>query len=403
MLNETDEITVVSDRPHFSFTPSNPWVAMGKRKPEDIQLDLTTILPKHKIDFVLGRAVKLEPSANNLRLEDGTVLSYDYLIIATGPRLAFEEVPGLKEFGESVCTTPHASKAAEALDQLVASPGPVVVGATQGASCFGPAYEYALLLQNTLKERGGKQLVNQCPITFVTSEPNVGHLGLGGVGDSEQILTEIFENKHIEALTNTKTLLVKKYSVVVEQFDEKGKVIGQQSIPSKMTMLIPPFHGHDVWKAVPGLTDKIGMLLVNEKQQSLRYPNIFGVGVCVHLPPPERTALPMGSPKTGYMIESQGTAAVKNIHSLIAGIDIHSVATLNGVCITDFGDSGAVFVTIPQFHPRRIDATIHNPAIIAAKITFEKYFLHKIKSGNTDPVYEKYMLKLVGIERTFEV
>ena len=34
-----------------------------------------------------------------------------------------------------------------------------------------------------------------------------------------------------------------------------------------------------------------------------------------------------------------------------------------------------------------------------AKIAFKKYFMRKMKTGNTDPVYEKYMLSALGIER----
>ena len=402
ILNKRDEVTVVSDRPYFSFTPSNPWVAMGKRQPSDIQVDLTKVLPRHGVKFVQGKATKLEPSSNKLRLEDGTVLDYDYLIIATGPKLAFDEVPGLRQYGESVCTTPHAVEASEALDKLVQDPGPVVVGATQGASCFGPAYEYALLLQHELKQRGGKALVDACPISFVTSEPTIGHLGLNGAGDSESILTKLFEKKNIKAFANHKTARVTKDSVQVQECNDKGKVVAKKTLPSKLTMMIPPFHGHDVWKAVSGLADSKGMILVNDKEQSIKYPNIFAVGVCGRLPPPDPTPIPIGAPKTGYMIESQGTAAVKNIKSMLDHKEAHTVPTLNGLCITDFGNTGAVFVTLPQSPPRSTDLTIENPAVIAAKVGFEKYFLHKIRSGDTDPYYEKYALKLLGIERTAE-
>ena len=34
-----------------------------------------------------------------------------------------------------------------------------------------------------------------------------------------------------------------------------------------------------------------------------------------------------------------------------------------------------------------------------AKIAFEKYFLAKMHSNNTKPIYEKYVLKALGIER----
>jgi sulfide:quinone oxidoreductase len=34
-----------------------------------------------------------------------------------------------------------------------------------------------------------------------------------------------------------------------------------------------------------------------------------------------------------------------------------------------------------------------------AKIAYEKYFIGKMKSGTSEPIYEKYILKLIGIEK----
>lgn len=425
LMRPQDVVTVVSDRPQFSFTPSNPWVAVRTRKPEDIQLDLDKVLPRHNVDFVHGKAVELKPNSCQLKLEGGKIIDYDYLIVATGPRLAFETIPGLKEAGASVCTTPHAMHAADELDKLVADPGPIVVGATQGASCFGPAYEYAFLLKHALRKRGGQKLVDSCPMTFVTSEPYIGHLGLQGAGDSSPILENLMKKNNISTIVNAVVDKVSKHDVTLhylltdpEQLKDQNsfKVVGKKHVrvPSKLTMLIPPFHGQNVWKNVPGLSDQKGMIIVNEYQQSPQYPNIFGVGVTVSIPNKEITPVPIGIPKTGYFIESQGTAAVKNIRSMInyeishqqdvvkgnPSIAMKVKATLNGLCLTDFGDDGAIFVTMPQMRPRRYDWTIEGKIATLAKIAFEKYFLHKIESGDTDPYYEKYMLKLIGIERT---
>jgi len=169
-----------------------------------------------------------------------------------------------------------------------------------------------------------------------------------------------------------------------------------------------------LWSNVPRLTDKNGMIKVNEYQQSTGYTNIFGVGVCVSIPPIEQTLVPTGAPKTGYMIESQGTAAVKNIRALINQEEKHkdgadAVASshpelrnrplLNGLCITDFGEDGAIFLTLPQYPPRKTDITLHGKVAVAAKVAFEKYFLHKIKSGDTDPSYENLALHLIGVDR----
>jgi len=106
-----------------------------------------------------------------------------------------------------------------------------------------------------------------------------------------------------------------------------------------------------------------------------------------------------------------GTAVVKNIRDMIQfeatgrGSDngdepqLHHVPLLHGLCITDFGAEGAVFVAMPQIPPRKHDYTITGKVGTLAKIAFEKYFLHKIETGDTDPYYEKYALGLVGIER----
>lgn len=416
LLGKNDKIVLISDQPNFSFTPSNPWVAIRKRTPSDIQLPLADVLPRHGVEFVHDKAVGLQPKTNSLQLASGNSMYYEYLIIATGPRLAFDRVPGLKEASASVCTTPHALHAAKLVDMLVEQPGPVVVGAIQGASCFGPAYEFALLLRNELLKRGGASLADACPMTFVTPEPEIGHLGLDGAGNSKELMKDLMKKNKIDCLANTRTIMATKTSVTVEQLDENGKITNKLVLPSQLTMLIPPFEGHVVWKGVPGLTDSTGFIIVNEFQQSPAYPNVFAVGVAVSIPQTLKTVLPCGVPKTGYLIESQGTAAVKNIKTLMdsksrdgdrmkddsvaAPPALHSRALLNALCITDFGNDGAIFLTIPQIPPRRYNWTVHSKLGTLAKIAFEKYFLHKVESGDTDPYYEKYMLKLIGLERT---
>jgi len=115
----------------------------------------------------------------------------------------------------------------------------------------------------------------------------------------------------------------------------------------------------------------------------------------------------------GYMIESMGTAAIKNIGALLhhhpeanPTDTTRNILTarpkLNGLCITDFGETGAIFVAMPQIPPRRYDWTIQGKIATLAKIAFEQYFLHKIEMGDCDPYYESLMLKLVGIDRIVE-
>ncbi|MGB0750130.1 MAG: NAD(P)/FAD-dependent oxidoreductase, partial [Magnetospiraceae bacterium] len=199
-LRKEDKITVIGNGPDFQFTPSNPWVLVGWRKRKDICLPVADFLKKKDIDFIPKPAKQLKPDENKLELVDGTVLDYDYCIIATGPKLAFDEVPGLgpSGFTKSVCTTDHAEAAFDDWEAFCKDPGPIVVGAVQGASCYGPAYEMAMIMDTDLRRR---KIRDKVPMTYVSPEPYVGHLGLGGVGDSKGILESEMRDKHIKWIT----------------------------------------------------------------------------------------------------------------------------------------------------------------------------------------------------------
>jgi sulfide:quinone oxidoreductase len=140
-------------------------------------------------------------------------------------------------------------------------------------------------------------------------------------------------------------------------------------------------------------------VLIDEYQRSKKYRNIFSAGVCVAIPPVEVTPVATGAPKTGYMIETMVTAIVHNIAADLAGQPADTKATWNAICLADMGDTGAAFVALPQIPPRNVNWFKKGKWVHLAKIAFEKYFIRKMKTGNSEPVYEKYVLKALGIVR----
>jgi sulfide:quinone oxidoreductase len=120
--------------------------------------------------------------------------------------------------------------------------------------------------------------------------------------------------------------------------------------------------------------------------------------VCIAIPPVEPTPVPTGAPKTGFMIESMVSAIAENVAADLAGKPATPKGTWNALCLADFGDSGAAFVALPQIPPRNVTWAKEGYWVHLAKIAFEKYFMRKVKVGSVTPVYEKYLLKLMGIE-----
>jgi len=400
-LGKDHTVTVINESDHFQFVPSNPWVGVGWRKRKDITFPMGPALNKKNIDFIAGKVNRIDTASNRLELADGQTVDYDYLVIATGPRLAFEEVPGSGPEGHtvSICTIDHAEKAHTAYEQLLEKPGPVIVGAMPFASCFGPAYEYAFIMDADLRKR---RMRKKIPITLVTSEPYIGHLGLGGVGDSRGMLESELRQHDIKWVTNAKVVKVEDGKMFVEQYGDDGAKVKDLELPFSYSMMLPAFKGVDCVANVEGLCNPRGFVIVDEFQRSPKYKNIYSAGVCIAIPPIEATPVPTGAPKTGYMIESMVTAIVHNINDDIKGNELSHRGTWNAICLADMGDTGAAFVALPQIPPRNVAWMKKGKWVHLAKIAFEKYFIRKMKKGTSEPIYEKYILKALGINRLEE-
>lgn len=397
-----DRVTVVTKDPKYHFVPSNPWIAVGWRQREEITVDLAPVMAKKGIDFIPVAAERLHPDEKRIALVDGRSVPYDYLVIATGPDLAFDEIEGFGPHGgftQSICHIDHAEQTRAAFDALVANPGPVIIGAAQGASCFGPAYEFLFILETALRRA---KVRDRVPMTFVTPEPYIGHLGLDGVGDTKGLLESEMRGKHIKWMTSTRVKKVEAGKMVVEEIGEDGASKGEKDLPFAFSMMLPAFRGIKPVAGIEGLSNPRGFTIVDRHQQNPKYPDIFAVGVCVAIPPMGPTPVPVGVPKTGFMIESMVTATAHNIGNLVRGKVPDQVGTWNAVCLADFGDGGVAFVAQPQIPPRNVNWSSSGKWVHMAKIGFEKYFIRKLRKGVSEPFYETLALKTLGIDKLKE-
>ena len=142
-LGEDVEVTVVSASDRFLFNPSLIWLPFGKRNAADITFGLGPTFDAHGIEFVHAEATAIDPAARTVATASHSY-GYDYLVVATGFRNKFDVVPGLGPDGyaQTITTLGDAERAGTAWRKCLDDPGPVVIGATQGASCFGAAYEF---------------------------------------------------------------------------------------------------------------------------------------------------------------------------------------------------------------------------------------------------------------------
>lgn len=369
LLGRKADVTVVSDTDRFVFIPSLPWVSMGWRRAGDITLPLKKILARRRIEFIHGEAKGVDAPSSKVITEKGEI-PYDYLVIATGPALAFEEVPGLGPEGghtECIFTLPQAERAQKALERFLEQPGPIAVGSVQGASCLGPPYEYAFEVDAELRRR---KLRNKVPIYFITSEPYVGHFGIGGFGASQTWLENEFAEKDIKVLVN---------QAVAEFAPGEVRLKDGAKIPFKLGMFAPAMKGVP---AVAPLGNPRGFLPVDDNMRHKSHKNIFCVGVAMAIAPPEPTPVPTGVPKTGFMTVKMARTAALAIASDILGKGAPPSYEMNVMCLMDMGRTAAYMSAKPLFPPRQ-EITLKKAAWAKwLKVWYEKYFLYKMRHGH---------------------
>src|SRR4029453_1076591 len=194
-------VVVLSRSKEFVYVPSLIWVPFGRRKVQDITFSAEETLRRGGIEFLHDEAVRIEPAGSKVECASGRVVSYDYLIIATGAELVWESVPGLgpNKFTQSIFTPPDAEDTYRAFQRFLAAPGPAAIGAVPGASCMGAGYEYLFNFDRHVRKH---RVRDRVPITWVTPEPALGHFGIGGIRGGELMLKAFLKWQGIDYRAN---------------------------------------------------------------------------------------------------------------------------------------------------------------------------------------------------------
>jgi NADPH-dependent 2,4-dienoyl-CoA reductase/sulfur reductase-like enzyme len=235
-LQDGVDVTVLSKSDQFQFNLSFIWIPFGRRKVKDVVFPVAKTFTSHDVKFVHGEATKIDPTAQHVQTTQG-MLGFDYLVIATGYLNDFDVVSGLGPAGNaySITSLEGAVDAAEGWARLVNDPGPVVVAATQGAACFGAAYEFVFNATYQLRKQKLK-----VPVAYVSAEPFPGRFGIGGLPGGETLLGMFFRRQKIEPI----------FDVAMEEVAPgELRLADGRKLPFKYAMVVPPFLGAEVMNA----------------------------------------------------------------------------------------------------------------------------------------------------------
>ena len=374
-LPASETVTVVSLSDEFFFYPSLIWVVQGERELADISFPIRPILEEAGVRFVHARLVRIDPEAYSITLDDGQEMSFEKLLIATGGEWDWGSTPGLqpKPRGHTVSMlSPQAALEARSDWQaLLADPGPVVIGLDLNASLYGAAYEFALNLDLALRKAGVRE---EAQITFITPESYLGHFGHDGLGNSRQIIEGAFARQDITYITEAQIGHIEEETVVLGNMHAR--------LPSRFTMIVPPYRGIGPVREVSGLGDEKGLIPVNSTYRSRQYPHIFAAGTAIQLKPQMTTLLPCGVFIPGTASAEMGRVAAINMAADLGyGEPVEKPATaMKSFYVLDSAGHGLFMSLGPQAW-LNVQLNVPGPWGHWAKIITEKYQMWQLQTG----------------------
>jgi sulfide:quinone oxidoreductase len=389
-LGKGHEITVVNRIDRFSYIPSWVWVGVGRMPLAKTQFALAPVYRKFGIRLIVGKATEIHPVERYVVVEpaDGNAadarVDYDYLVVATGPKLDFAGTPGLGPdggFTESICTGPHAEHArdaylAEVKRMEAGEHRRFVIGTGHpGATCQGAAFEYISNIHKDLVRRG---IRDKADLLWLSNEVAVGDFGVRGVhvkrgGEvlSSQVFMEAaFREYGIRWQVRTGVTGVTRDTISWEDYDG---VTGET--PYDFAMLIPRFLGQPMAvldRAGNDVSADVlapnGLVKVDARYglpyeelirtpeawpstyRNPRYPEIFAAGIAFAPPgpisvphtTPNGLAITAAPPRTGMVSGIIGRVVALNIVELVKhGTMSHGerMTEMYAACIASMGDS----------------------------------------------------------------
>jgi sulfide:quinone oxidoreductase len=366
-------VILIDKSPLFLFIPSLIWVPFRRREMKDISFRKEGILKKKGVEFIHAEALSVNTESQTVNTTEGE-FNYDHLVVATGPKVAFDNVPGMAEHAHYVGTPNGAMKLRSALEEFKKNPGPIVIGATQNAGCMGAAYEFLFNVEKWLREQKVRKKVD---LYWITPEDYLGHFGIDGMPMGESMLKGFMKMFNIHYRTGVGVEEVKEDRVILSNGEE---------IRSSLTQLMPPFVGVDFVQNSPSLKPTAsGYIPVEDSYKHKEVPNVWAAGIAVHVDLPfECKNIPYSTPKTGYPSDVSGKIVAKNIIRTAQGrTDLKEKAwgKIPGLCVMDAGKKEVLIFSNRLFRPRVIAIMLPNIFYDFTKVAIEKYFLWKSKKG----------------------
>ena len=366
-------ITVVDRDDHHVYQPGLLFVPFDLAQADEI------VRPRHRqlkrgIEFVEQGVDHVDLTRDVVVLDDGAMLAYDVLVIATGASLATSETPGLEEIGwdGKVFTfydLPGAMKLAEALDQFHG--GRVVVNVIDmPIKCPVAPLEFCFLADWYFTQKGIRDKVQ---LTYVTPLDGAFTKPVAAA-----TLKNLLSDKGIDLVTEFNTSDVDGPAGTLTGYDGR-------EIPFDLAVVIPMHSGADFVGRSDGLGDELNFVPTDPATlQSKARPNVFAIGDATNVP----------ASKAGSVTHFEGEVMVENIIRFLEGKELDATYDGHANCFIETGFGKALLIDfnyetepLPGHFPSPVGMPLLKQSHInhLGKLMFQWFYWHGLLPGHDIP------------------
>jgi sulfide:quinone oxidoreductase len=322
------EINIIDEREKHYYQPGYLFLPFDIYEPEDIVKPIQKFIPK-RVHRIHDKIKKISAEENIIFLSNGNFLNYDILIVATGARIAPEEVQGMNgdEWQRSVFDF-YTFEGALALRNKLRDwhGGKLVVHITEmPIKCPVAPLEFAFLADSYFKH---KKIRDKVDITYVTP--------LSGA------FTKPKSTAALNHLLEEKNIALESDFAIAEVDNENKKIIdwGGREIPFDLLVTVPTNKGDDVIER-SGLGDDLNYVPTNKGSlQSLAHKNIFVIGDATNIP----------ASKAGSVAHFEAEVLTENILRFIKGFPLKEDFDGHANCFIETGNKRALLIDFNYTH-----------------------------------------------------
>ncbi|KIP20748.1 Sulfide dehydrogenase [flavocytochrome c] flavoprotein chain precursor [Anoxybacillus ayderensis] len=294
------QVLLIDPSDKHYYQPLWTLVGGGAAKVEDSVREQATLIPdgakwlKEAVDTFV-------PEKNTLKTKEGSTVRYDYLVVAAGVEIYWDQIKGLKEtIGKNgVCSNYSYDYVQSTWENIRHFRGGTAIftqPSTQ-VKCGGAPQKIMYLADDYFRQSGVREQTN---IIFASGLPNIF-----AVKKYADTLEQVIQRKNIET----------KYRVELVEIDGKAKKATFEHLDTNerftlsfdMIHVTPPMGPPAFIKKSP-LADEAGWVDVDPYTlQHKTYENVFGAGDCTNLP----------TSKTGAAIRKQAPVVAENLLALM--------------------------------------------------------------------------------------